>query len=756
MSDFPLVLPCAPVYLALGKGGESDILDFVKGAAAGPPEVANSTDLRPRRDAALEWWFAHGRVSSHGNAPVDFMISLFRQSSTAGGDGFMLLASAYDHASGTHSVRSEVTSELVDHFLAEAPAEMARAGVGERIGSIFLDEVRAFGPPLPVHRADRVELGDDALELNWGDVLLVQRRDTIAFGFDLPGGLGRLDLVARPAAAWLDREAIGAAEGRNSMAYQCCRRLALSGTLEGRRVTGEGWLDHQWGSHGWLRSDGERSRILGWNWFGINLSDGRDLMVCVRQDMESGQAVSSFAVWFDGDAGPIVVDKVRIVPRRTWLSPRSMTGYPLEWRIEVPSLRLSLDFVPAMDAQEIPVFGLINAIWEGIGEVSGSVAGRCVSGRARMGLNGYAFILDAATQQRRWVERIDRTLTAFLPEQLTEDRLAVYAGMPRWRYDPVAQTEMLSRPVWDLMSRGGKHWRPIYGFMLLEAFGVDASPYETLISIVPELIHTGTIIIDDIEDQSETRRGHPTVHRRYGTATALNAGNLLYFLPLLELAGHEALDVAQRDAIYAVITRMFVRGHLGQGQDIRMSKPGARGHDFWTRRDLGELILQTHAFKTASAVAAISEVAAIVARAEDQVTKACVRFGESWGVAFQILDDVNNFSSDPRWGKDRGEDITAGKATYAIWKAVAMLSPRDRDRLIAILDDPVLRTTETGLCEAIGLVERSGALDVCRDDAKALAEADWPAFRDALPHSQARIMLRVFVSNLTGLTLDNP
>ncbi len=712
-------------------------------------------DIRPRRQELLEWWFVQGRVGAAETEPLDFMLSVFRHRVDVGhgSDGFMLLASTFDHASGQHHVRSEVSGAFVDNFLEEAPGKLEKAGVDPRVVAAFLDEIRQAGAPLPVRTSgDSVSLSDAPFAFRWGDVQLDQTGEAIALAFDLPGGLGRLQLSGNPQTGWLDEDSIGQHDGRGGMGYQSCPRLSLGGSLDGRAVTGQGWIDHQWGDYGWLKSDAGAGAILGWEWFGINLDDGRDLLVTVRRDMKSGETLSSFAAWFDGAASPRIVQDIGLSPLRRWTSTRTMTAYPLEWHIEIPSLELALDFAPVVDAQEVPVFGVSNVIWEGVGTVSGAIGGRSASGRARLELNGYGFVLDSEDRQQAWVERIDRTLLAFLPEKLTEARLAAYAGTARWRYDAQSQTEMFARPVWDLMARGGKHWRPVYGFLLLEAFGVDPAPYEGLISIVPELVHNGSLIIDDIQDRSETRRGEPAIHSRYGIATAINAGNMLYFLPLLELAEHKALDAVQRDAIYRVVMRMFVRGHLGQGQDLHMSE--ARKPGFWQRPELGELILQTHAFKTAAAVAAVSEVAAIIARTDEATRQSCIRFGESWGVAFQIIDDVNNFTSDPGWGKLRGEDLVAGKASYAIWKAVTMLALPDRDRLIAILNDPQLRATNAGHSEGIALVERSGALAACMAEAKQLAESDWPSFRATLPHSQARIMLRLFVSNLTGLSLD--
>ncbi|MBZ0217350.1 MAG: polyprenyl synthetase family protein, partial [Fimbriimonadaceae bacterium] len=272
---------------------------------------------------------------------------------------------------------------------------------------------------------------------------------------------------------------------------------------------------------------------------------------------------------------------------------------------------------------------------------------------------------------------------------------------------------------------------------------------------IPEFIHNGSVIIDDIEDGSETRRGDETIHRRYGVPAAINAGNMLYFLPLLSLSDHPHLSARQRADIYDVIVKMFVQAHIGQAQDLFWSKPDlVRGTPFWQADDLDQLILQAHAFKTAASVRAISEVVCIIAQTDPALRDICSRFGESWGVAFQIVDDINNFTTRPEWGKVRGEDIAAGKASYVIHKAITMLEGVERSTLIDILENPKIRNSEPGLRRGIELVERSGALKACRAEAKALVETEWQTFSNVLPQSQSKILIRLFLTNLLDLPFE--
>src|SRR5213075_1209419 len=86
------------------------------------------------------------------------------------------------------------------------------------------------------------------------------------------------------------------------------------------------------------------------------------------------------------------------------------------------------------------------------------------------------------------------------------------------------------------------------------------------------MLHDGLLMIDDIIDNSDSRRGEEAIHRRYGLDVAINAGNTAYFLPMVMLRDHPHLSDHQRLELFRILTRLYVRVHLGQGQDIHWSK----------------------------------------------------------------------------------------------------------------------------------------------------------------------------------------
>jgi geranylgeranyl diphosphate synthase type I len=402
------------------------------------------------------------------------------------------------------------------------------------------------------------------------------------------------------------------------------------------------------------------------------------------------------------------------------------------------------------------MFWALRAIWEGAGTVRGRIGGRDVQGRARLELNGYGYVFDIRKNLREFGERVESQIESFLPRTIDQPQLEKYVGPPRWRHEPGAYTETLSKPVWDLLERRGKRWRPAFSLLLMEALGVPSRPYEKLLSVIPELSHTGALIIDDIEDKSKLRRGDACTHLRYGTDVAVNAGNTLYFLPYLLLAQEPLLSERQRLRMYEMMVQQFVSAHFGQGLDIYWSKNlNRRNLARWLHDSMGEKILQMYSYKTAASLEAGASACCIISRADARTRNACISFAHAFGVAFQIVDDIHNFSDSPQWTKTCGEDIASGKLTYVIWQAIKRLPPAGRDRLQRILCSPALRRDPEGLAEGIGLVRDSGALPACRQEAKSMVEREWERLSRRLASSEPKIMLRLLCDHLLDLSFHS-
>ncbi|MCX6969812.1 MAG: polyprenyl synthetase family protein [Verrucomicrobia bacterium] len=528
------------------------------------------------------------------------------------------------------------------------------------------------------------------------------------------------------------------------MDYASYTRLSLSGDVDGRPVRGLAWLDHQWGNRGWLVGGGNQERIFGWDWLGIQLDDGRELMLMVHRNQRSGETLCQYAVEVERDGSLRLHRDFSVTALSWWTSPHSEATYPVRWHLTLPATGIDLLFEPFAEDQEIPMLPPIRAVWEGAGRVSGTCGGKSVSGSARLELHGYAYLTDIDGFMEKLTQRVHGGIADFLPRRFTEDELERWAGTPRGRYDIEAQSAMIARPLWDLIDRGGKRWRPIFGILMLRAMGVISGPFEPLITISTEIPHVGALMIDDIQDNSLTRRGGECIHLRYGTDVAINAGNTAYFMPMMMLIDYPGLSDSQRLEFYRVLSRQFIGAHFGQGQDIFWSKNLTAGRlRDWIADDMESKILLLYRQKTAAVVESAAECACIIASARLPLRSACVGFARTLGIAFQIVNDIVDFSENRGRNGGGGSDLREGKVTYVVLRALERLPGRSRQRLETILCTPELRGEDQAIAEAVELVRRSGAIEVCNKEARRMVEEEWKRLSAHLPPSEAKQMLRV-------------
>jgi predicted secreted hydrolase len=183
----------------------------------------------------------------------------------------------------------------------------------------------------------------------------------------------------------------GAASG-NASHYYSLTRMPTRGTItiEGRTidVTGLTWMDHEFGTS-FLEPE-----QVGWDWFSIQLDDGRDLMIFQlrRADGSIDPRSSGTLVQADGTAVPITLESgFRLEPGRRWKSPASGAEYPLGWTIRLPRESMTLTVASAVDDQELHTERSTGVTyWEGAIDVAGTAGGRAVKGRGYLEMTGYS------------------------------------------------------------------------------------------------------------------------------------------------------------------------------------------------------------------------------------------------------------------------------------------------------------------------------------------------------------------------------
>jgi geranylgeranyl diphosphate synthase type I len=315
-----------------------------------------------------------------------------------------------------------------------------------------------------------------------------------------------------------------------------------------------------------------------------------------------------------------------------------------------------------------------------------------------------------------WRPVVDEEIERLLPRLVDDAFLSEAFGTPTYEYDAGAIQQALAEPIWALLDRGGKRWRAIVCLQLVEGFGEDPEAYLPY-AAVPELLHNGTIIVDDIEDRAEMRRGEPALHHEFGVDIGLNAGNAMYFLPLKVVADNPAnLDAETQLRAWEMLTDELNRTHLGQGMDIH-----------WHNQRAIEVTeseyLEMCACKTGCLGRIVARLAAIVTEQSETVERQVARYAERMSIAFQIGDDIldveHTLDRAGEFGKAFGNDVREGKKTLMVIHAAENAPPEDVARLEAVLwaDD----TTDEDVMTAVDILQSTGSVEYARERAHELA-----------------------------------
>jgi len=337
------------------------------------------------------------------------------------------------------------------------------------------------------------------------------------------------------------------------------------------------------------------------------------------------------------------------------------------------------------------------------------------------------------------LKRIEIVLSRILPRNIDSTWIASVVGVGmeslhvkhNWVRD-------LTEPGRALLRRGGKRWRSLACVLTCEALG-GGSAADELIPLI-EIPHNGSLIIDDIEDNSPIRRGEPAIHRIFGEDLAINMGNLMYFLPTIVLKRsnlHPTLRAAITEDWLAVMRRL----HIGQGYDIIWhNKPNYFPDE--------EAYLQMCNFKTGSLAGLAARIGAAVAGtgseeyAEQEEVKKLGCAWETLGCGFQIMDDVLNLT-DGVTGKRRGDDIIEGKRSLPVIYHVER-NPEDSFRLQKLFErakKTAPQDDRRAIDEALELLIGSGATLRARLKGQNLLIQGRDELKKLLPDNQARFAL---------------
>ena len=223
----------------------------------------------------------------------------------------------------------------------------------------------------------------------------------------------------------------------------------------------------------------------------------------------------------------------------------------------------------------------------------------------------------------------------------------------------------------DILLAGGKRYRPIIALLAYEAAGGDDISEIINFAMSLEIIHTATLVHDDIYDQSKIRRGKPTLHTSSGLPHAIIAGDYLFALGF-GLGGRHEGQVVKR---VAETCGRIATGELQQLEHI--------GNLATTPEDYYAIVDGKTAFPFASGCWG----AAVLAKAPEATVTALELFGMEFGRAFQMVDDLLDLTGEPSMGKPKGTDVHDGKMTLPIIHALTMLHGAEREQLADVLQN---------------------------------------------------------------------
>lgn len=225
------------------------------------------------------------------------------------------------------------------------------------------------------------------------------------------------------------------------------------------------------------------------------------------------------------------------------------------------------------------------------------------------------------------------------------------------------QTDLAEAPLYEAMRHGtlagGKRLRPFLVVQSAFLFNVDPSRARRVAAAI-EFVHCYSLIHDDLPamDNAVLRRGHPTVHKQFGEATAILAGDALLTLAF-EILGENTTHEDPR--VRCELIRSLAQAAGGHGMvGGQMLDLIGETQEF----DLGT-IGRLQRMKTGKLMAFACESGAILGKASDPYRRALRNFAHDLGLAFQVTDDILDLEADPQdTGKDTGKDEAAGKATF--------------------------------------------------------------------------------------------
>ena len=281
---------------------------------------------------------------------------------------------------------------------------------------------------------------------------------------------------------------------------------------------------------------------------------------------------------------------------------------------------------------------------------------------------------------------------------------------------------LINQIAHHIVSAGGKRLRPMLVLLAGQAIKGVTAHHHQLAAII-EFIHTSTLLHDDVVDESEQRRGRKTANALWGNAPSVLVGDFLYSRSFQLMVELNQMNIMH---LLAQTTNQIAEGEVLQLLHIHNPEVDEATY------------LRVIERKTAVLFAAASCLGAMCSTDDEAIHQQFYAYGLHLGYAFQIADDVLDYSADAlKLGKNLGDDLAEGKATLPLIHALAHSNKPTRDRLQAIIRDG----ETSAMAEVLAAIHATDALDYSRQRAQAYSCAAQQALANA-PETPALAAMR--------------
>ena len=266
-----------------------------------------------------------------------------------------------------------------------------------------------------------------------------------------------------------------------------------------------------------------------------------------------------------------------------------------------------------------------------------------------------------------------------------------------------------------IISAGGKRIRPLLLLLSARATKYNGEQHH-IMAVVIELIHTATLLHDDIVDESRTRRGRNTANEVWGNAASVLVGDFLYSRAFELMVEIDSMSIMK---IMSKVTNNIAEGEVMQL--LNCHNPKLSESEYF----------QVIENKTACLFKASTQIGAILSGADKAFESALKDYGLHLGNAFQIVDDILDFESDVEtMGKEIGDDLSEGKTTLPMIYALKHTSGKEHEILVGAIEN----RDNVGVDKVINILKNTGAFEYARGKAKESADLARTAIKD-LPES---------------------